>query len=244
MPAFAAAAGELGDKAAAAAAAEGMKDADIPPLHAGDRRAPPVAGGAGKLGDKAAAAAAAVEMKDADLPPPHAGDRRAPQTDKAAAAAEMRDNDSRPPRRMPESAAAARGQGGGGGEVEMKDTDSRPGPPAPPHAGDRRAPPPDKAAAAAEMRQLNNAIRFLGSSVLGISSWHPTSSSSSSSCSNSVTLCSFVRSRNTQARGRRKRTLDHATHKRARAQEVEIKFLASHLGIPLRRRLLLLVRIS
>ena len=88
-------------------------------------------------------------------------------------------------------------------------------PPAPSHAGDRRAPPPDKAAAAAEMRQLNHAIR---SSVLGISSWHPTSSSSSSSsCSNSVTLCSFVRSRNTQARGRRKRTLDHATHKRARA---------------------------
>ena len=74
-------------------------------------------------------------------------------------------------------------------------------PPAPSHAGDRRAPPPDKAAAAAEMRQLNHAIR---SSVLGISFWHPTvptsSSSSSSSCSNSVTLCSFVRSRTTQAR--------------------------------------------
>ena len=77
MPAFAAAAGELGDKAAAAVAAEGMKDAYIPPLHAGDRRAPPVAGGVGKLGDKAAAAAA-VEMKDADLPPPHAGDAEVP----------------------------------------------------------------------------------------------------------------------------------------------------------------------
>jgi hypothetical protein len=52
-----------------------------------------------------------------------------------------------------------------------------------------------------------------GNKILGISSWHPTSLSCSSSCSNFVTLCSFVRSRNTQARRRRKCILEVDTRK-------------------------------